>query len=248
MLKKILPSKMSVVVYRERKNPQLFHIAPTLPIFFLVIMPTVALISLLLLLGGIRYFHSLRQEILSMVPTQVKNLQADKAELQNNLLQTRSLISTLQNKIASSAQSGENIIFPLFKIPLAHEDQSQVNIIRMEEFKVITGNSLAKLRFRIINTSDGAQKLSGRIFVLLQQLNKITVHPPNSMENEHQQIYYTSGESFAASRFRPVEIAMPIREVASRLKFTILVFSRTGDLISKQEYLHNYRPTTSTIE
>ncbi len=239
---------MSIVVYRERKNPQMFYIAPTLPIFFLVIMPTVGLVSLFLLLAGVRYFHTLRNEIISMVPEQVSRLQHEKKELQESFDHSQQLNIQLQKKISSTSQSSDQVIFPLFKIPLAHKDLSLTNVVSFEGFEITTKSGIAKLNFRIVNTSEGAQKIAGRIFVLLQQLNKITVHPPNSMANEQQQIYYTSGESFAATRFRPVEIRMPIKQLVSNLKFTILIFSRTGDLISKKEFVHQYGPETSNVE
>lgn len=122
----------------------------------------------------------------------------------------------------------------LFKPIQGQKDKTQPASLNLTGFKVVNNKDSVNLQFNIINLLGGDVKLAGHIIVLMKNDSGLTVYPQQALNVNDSQINYAAGESFATQRFRPVDAGFVKPKKAGNYKFTVYIFSKTGDLIHFQ--------------
>lgn len=154
-------------------------------------------------------------------------------ELQNKL----SMINSLPQATDATSLAMQNSwdTLSLFKAPIT----GQVEIFptfNIEDSEALVQGQKINFRFNIVNLSKEGQKLSGHIFVIMRDDFGIYFHPNNVFEDNDVKINFNRGESFATTKFRPVEANFPRPSQSSKFVFKVIIFSRTGSLIHKQVF------------
>lgn len=121
-----------------------------------------------------------------------------------------------------------------FKPIQGQKDRTRPAQINLSGFKTVTGKDTLNLQFNIIPAVSNDAKISGHIIVLMKTEQTVQVYPAAALFGADNQINYSSGETFATQRFRPVDAVFNKPRRAGNAVFTIFIFSRTGDLIHYQ--------------
>ena len=121
-----------------------------------------------------------------------------------------------------------------FKPIQGQKDRTRPAQINLSGFKTVTGKETLNLQFNIIPAVSNDAKISGHIIVLMKTEQTVQVYPAAALFGADHQINYSSGETFATQRFRPVDAVFTKPRRAGNAIFTIFIFSRTGDLIHYQ--------------
>jgi hypothetical protein len=119
----------------------------------------------------------------------------------------------------------------LFKPIQGQKDKTRPAILSLSGFKTVTNRDTVNFQFNIIPTGNEETKISGHIIVLMKNEISIQAYPLQALSGNDFQINYSTGETFATQRFRPVDASFVKPRKSGNYSFTTFIFSRTGDLI-----------------
>ena len=122
----------------------------------------------------------------------------------------------------------------LFKPIQGQKDRSRPAVLNLSGFKAVINRDTVNLQFNIIPAVTDDSKISGHIIVLMKNEIGIQAYPYNAFSGSDFQINYSTGETFATQRFRPVDASFVKPRKSGNYSFTVFIFSRTGDLIHYQ--------------
>tara|TARA_R110002072_G_scaffold64203_2_gene159389 strand:- start:234508 stop:235233 length:726 start_codon:yes stop_codon:yes gene_type:complete len=226
--------KLSFIIYDGNQAPRYYELSKGLLRFIVFVLPTLALISILITTAGFLYFKQIRHFAQMKEPRIISELKLEIEELKD---QTRTLDSERENLLAKLGQgtAGQDSLesLLLFKPSPGRKDLTKSPSLKVESIDVTSQGQNINLDFRILNLTKDESRISGFIFVILRDGNNLVVWPRGSMPDQEMSIVFNKGELFSTSRFRPVKVTFP-QPVSKDLLFHIVIFSRTGDLIFKQ--------------
>lgn len=229
--------KVSFILYEENKIPRYHQFKPNV-YKFLIYGPTIlATFSIIVLIGTFFYTKNVEKHIQSKEPEIIRSLRTE-----NSLLKERtSELSTLNDKLTKklSSEVPETSLGALnFISPVSGQKNltspARVNI---PDIKVESADNKVYMRFNIVNITPNNTKLSGYIHLFMTDGNTIQRYPTVAEEIDTFNLSYNSGESFATSRFRPVEVVLT-KPTKKNVIFKIIIFNRLGDLIHHQQFKH----------
>lgn len=236
--------KMGVLLYRPSGVPRYFEFGPSWPWWVLVLPSAMALISLGLVLGGFLYVGHMQKQQLAHEPQLLAELKQKSSEMLKENEELKQLSTQLQEELASSAsKSTPEHLWPmtLFRASAQEVKAESIPSFSIEDAEAFNSDKGINFRFNIVNLSKDGQKLSGHIFVLMKQSNSIHVFPANAFAEDDAQLPFNKGESFATTKFRPVEANFPVPSHSGKLLFKVLIFSRTGNLIRTQIFFQDVK-------
>ena len=162
-----------------------------------------------------------------LTPNEIKSLESN-ISTQNK--ENKSLI----NKIAKGSSTSNEDNISLINLPLGYNNFIDKKQTSIEEVTHKVMPSGTHLDFKIVNNIR-EQKLSGYIFVIRISNNNFEVYPNIDLGLDDFLLNYNRGESFTASRFRPV-YARFNKINANLYTYKVIVFSKLGDLIFKKNF------------
>ncbi len=145
----------------------------------------------------------------------------------------KSLSQLPSNTIPQKVEQGLSYL-SLFKAVPGQKDLTKPAQLQLSGFATETLRDTIQMRFNITPLIPGEQKVAGHILVIMKGETGLQVYPQMSLNSAESQISYTSGESFATQRFRPVDAGFLKPRKAGQYVFIILIFAKNGDLIHSQ--------------
>lgn len=235
MKSKSIKRKLSFVLYEDNVPPRYYEMSKQLLRFLLYGLPTITLVSLLIVASGGVYFKQIQKLAQRKEPAIIKLLKSEKAELLKKEQELSLDNTALQKKLAQGVSSKSGLGFlALFKQSAGRQDLSSSPEMAIQEVEVIKRESQIELSFKIFNMTKDQSKLTGYLFVIMQNGDRLQVWPANTFDNQSMQVPFSKGEFFATSRFRPVQATFDKLQSPTGSLFKVVVFGRTGDLIFKQ--------------
>jgi len=225
--------KIGLVLYEDGDTPKYFELGQKTLHAIIIGLPLATLICLGVTIGVILNLNEIRNLVVKREPVIINNLKREKSELLVQVDELRKTQQELQMKLSLPASED---ILPLrvFKQVHGMKDQSQTPIFSIEDIETLIQDKQVRFRFNIVNLSKETQKLAGHAFVIMKDNRGYFVFPKEAMPDDQFEVDFIKGESFATTRFRPVDAVFPLDPSSDTLLFKILIFSRTGDLIHKQ--------------
>lgn len=226
--------KLSFIIYDENQAPRYYELSKGLLRFIVFVLPTLALISILITIAGFLYFKQIRHFAQMKEPQIISDLKQEIVTLKE---QTASLDKERESLLVKLGQgtkdatSLESLL--LFKPSPGRKDLTKSPNLRIEEVEATQQGQNINLDFKILNLTKDQSRISGFIFVVMKDGDNLVTWPNGSMADQEMDISFNKGELFSTSRFRPVKVSFPPTKEKDLL-FKIVIFSRTGDLIYKQ--------------
>lgn len=128
-----------------------------------------------------------------------------------------------------SIASSQVDVFSIIKRPIGFKNLKDQNLIKIDNIQLKPSSLGLNLNFDLINNANET-KITGYVLVIMRSNNQTFFYPYNSSYLPNMKIPYNVGEQFGFSRMRPV-IASFKNKPQARTHFTILVFTRAGDMI-----------------
>lgn len=116
-------------------------------------------------------------------------------------------------------------------------DRTRPATLNLSGFKVLINRDTTNFQFNIIPALGKDEKLAGHIVVLMKNELGIQAYPLSALSGPETQINYSSGETFATQRFRPVDASFLRPRKAGNYTFTVYIFARNGDLLHYQSVI-----------
>lgn len=113
-------------------------------------------------------------------------------------------------------------------------DRTRPATLNLSGFKIVINRDTVNLQFNIIPVIGGEEKLAGHIIAVMKNELAIQVYPPQALGGNDNQVNYSSGETFATQRFRPVDANFLKPRKAGNYIFTVYIFAKNGDLLHFQ--------------
>jgi hypothetical protein len=227
--------KVSFILYEGNKIPRYHQFKPKV-YKFLIYGPTIlTMFSILVLIGTFFYTKNVEKHIRSKEPEIIRTLRTE-----NSLLKERTGELSVLNKELTLKLSSETPKTPLgalnFISPVSgQKDLTSPARVNIQDIKVETVDTKVHVRFNIVNITKNNTKLSGYIHLFVTDGNTIQRYPTVVEDVDTFNLSYNTGESFATSRFRPVE-AVLLKPTKKDVVFKIVIFNRLGDLIHQQQF------------
>jgi hypothetical protein len=227
--------KVSFILYEENKIPRYHQFKPQV-YKFLIYGPTIlTMFSILVLIGTFFYTKNVEKHVRSKEPEIIRALRTE-----NSLLKERTSELSVLNKELTQKLSSETPKTPLgalnFISPVSgQKDLTSPARINIQDIKVESIEEKVFVRFNIVNITPNNTKLSGYIHLFVTDGNTMRRYPSVVEDVDTFNLSYNSGESFATSRFRPVEAVFKKLDKKSTV-FKIVIFNRLGDLIHQQQF------------
>lgn len=231
--------KFTLVLYGPYGPYRCFELGKKSVKALLLAIPTVALLSILiiaLIYSYFVHFHPLAApEIQARKTTPLKNISA-KFETKIETLSKEN--KNLLKKIQSSDKAG--IALGLFPAKFKTYKPS-INIENIKLIRSSQNSKLMNLSFNLESLTnvdeEEVNKISGSLFIIHSNANKMEFYPSQvnfNMNNENL-LNYSEGESVYFSRLRPVKATFEIdTKIKKAYQFVVLVFSRSGEIILKK--------------
>ena len=231
----------SFIVYSKEKSPQMYQISKGMVALLYYGLPFVTLFSVLLLAGFILYFDQIRLSVEKKEPIIIAKLRAEKNELETQLNESLEFAKDLEKKLlAPTTFAGGSSTLSYFKVTPGFQDDSSTPIFAIEEGEAFNDQKNIHFRFNIINLDQKNEKRAGYVWILMKSADRLFFYPAQTGNTDEFQFNFSEGESFATTRFRPVEALFPLPSKGQdNFLFKVLIFSRTGDLIHKQTFIKN---------
>lgn len=128
-----------------------------------------------------------------------------------------------------SVASSQVDVFSIIKRPIGFKNLIDQNLIKIDNIQLKPSSVGLNLNFDLINNANET-KITGYALVIMRSNGQTFFYPSNSSYLPNMKIPYNIGEQFGFSRMRPV-IANFKNKPVGRAHFTILVFTRAGDMI-----------------
>lgn len=225
------PSKdLTLIVYNTPKPPKYIKINKSLMKVLITAIPILVIASI-----SISFFYSMilkskLNTLSSQEPEIIRELKKEKANLaiRINALKKTNLILT--DKLSKGSQETAFSPLELFIRPIGIKDLRQKETVKIEKLRLTFDEKTIKFNFDLINNSQDGKKVSGFISIVQYQDNLLQVYPKYDLSQKSLRLEFSKGESFTASRFRPVVGTFDkLTKISS--KYKIYIFSRTGDLL-----------------
>lgn len=232
---------ISMIVYQKNDRPKYYELNKGKLKFLITALPIITVACLMALIAGVIYFKQIRLAAQQREPLIIQDLRDQLQVLKNESQETFELNKELEAKLAQT-QVGDSSVAPLtlFKLTPGQEDLSNNPIVSVEDFELaMKKESEISLKFNLVNLEDDGTRQSGYIFIFMMTGNSYTFYPQDALTPGETRLSFNSGEYFSAARFRPVEANLHLPENKGPALFKVLIFSRTGDLLTKKIHSFN---------
>lgn len=228
------PSKeFNLLVYDAPYPPRSLTIKKRWLRLLVVGVPVFFLLSWIAVITTGFFLKDARDRLRRVSPAEVEALEEKNAELENELVDLKLNNKILKEKVASPQAVTEQSALSLFHRPMGFKDRSTEELVSVEEVGQKLENNKVIFNFNLVNTNK-VDVLSGHLFILLYSASSISFFPDIDMDVNNPRLHFNAGESFSASRFRPVVAEFKAPTAGEKYFFHILIFSRVGDLLYRE--------------
>ncbi|EQC46151.1 hypothetical protein [Bacteriovorax sp. Seq25_V] len=231
----IKDDKISFIVYEENTIPYFKQVTPKVYKFFVYAPTILTFFAIAVVIASFFYTKNVEHFIRSKEPEIIKSLRTENSLLaekgQELTILNKQLTKKLAQGVSDTPLAGQFLISPV----AGQQDLTSPAKVNIQDIKVEVNNDKVFFRFNIVNVTQDGSKLSGYIHIFTTDGNTYQKYPTAQEELDNFSLKYNEGESFATSRFRPVEAIFKKMD-RSTLIFKIVIFNRIGDLIHQQQY------------
>lgn len=128
-----------------------------------------------------------------------------------------------------SVASSQVDVFSIIKRPIGFKNLKDQNLIKIDNIQLKPSSTGLNLNFDLINNANET-KITGYVLVIMRTGNQTLFYPNNPKYLPNMKIPYNVGEQFGFSRMRPVIAGFKNKPIG-RTQFSILIFTRAGDMI-----------------
>ena len=236
-----LKDKVSFILYEDNKIPSYKQLNKRTHSFFLYAPAAIFVLSIIILTASVFYVRNIETIIRSEEPKIISDLRLKYSEVNDKNQEHIKTIENLTEKLSSTAPLEGLESLALFMPVKGQKDLTNPAQINIQDIRFDKGKDQVFLRFNIINSTPDNRKLSGYIHVFMTDGTQFFRFPALSEALEDYRINFIQGESFATSRFRPVEGIFDYKGSQKSLIFKIIIFNRLGDLIHQQQFKQDLR-------
>ncbi len=223
--------KVTFVMYQDEKVARAFEVEKTKLKALITTTVLIVFISVGAAVGLLANFRYLRESLSKKEPEIINILKNEKLALEAKIENLNKTNQEYLNKINTTKVETDSLI-PLFARTLGQTDLRSRKMLNIEKLNLSFTQKGAVLNFDIVNIQKGQEKLSGYIFAVLKQGNKIAFYPDTSLEFSESVSSFGQGETFTISRFRQVKAEFDINLKKNQDVFVkIFIFNRTGDIL-----------------
>lgn len=234
--------KLSVILYQDGDKPKYYELNKSQMKTLMVGLPLITAISLGLLILGALSFKTLRVQAQRKEPKIIQDLRQELDELKERSEDVFKLNDELVQKLASSdvaTSSSAQVPLTLFKTTLGQQDLTQTPTFNVEDFQYTLEGEEVVVKFNLVNQNPEGPRQRGTFFIIMMTGNTYTFYPADALSENETKLLFNEGEFFSAARFRPVEARMDLPPRIGPALFKVLIFSQTGDLVSKKIFTGN---------
>lgn len=228
-------NEVTLIIYDTPSPPKCIKVKKSVVRLFIIIIPLIVLASTGFTLYITSNLKRLELETKRKQPKLINKLKTEIATINQQLEQTQTLNKELEFKVSQGTPT-IGVGASLFKIPLGFTDKSEQVLAKTSNTNFEVNGDTAELKYDLINNGEPGTKLSGYIFVVQINGSNVQFYPENVLSTKDYLVKFNSGESFVASRFRPVIAKFKIRDKDEDLHYKTYIFSRTGDLILQKVF------------
>lgn len=227
--------KLSFILYEEKSPPRYFEINKTFVRFIFFGLPLISLLSLLTAVLLLVYLKEIKSYIEKKRPEIITELEQNNADLTEKNLSLTEMNDLLQHKLSTTHISTSiKQILSVFKPISGQKDLTNEHLFSVEDENITFDKKNILIKFKLVNITTPNRRLSGHIFVIMNNQNSIQFYPAESLKDGAMESSFIKGELFGTSRFRPVEATFSILKNPENIIFQVLIFSRTGDILHNQ--------------
>lgn len=246
------PNKeLALVIYNENAQARCYKFTRS---HIKVILISISFILCISVLSSVFFYIYGKQKEkgsevkLSLITQDLKQkittLNASNIELNglNNELTKKLTVDPKDKKANKNLKSSSHPLFMLFESIKGFQDFSHKKMITLEDHNIKVEKNKITFSFNIIKALSGNEKINGHILILFKERNKLHVFPSNMIFSQSLTIKFYQGEPFSVRRLRPVNATFSLdanEQLPPELFFKIFIFSRTGNLIHKDEYMYS---------
>ena len=232
------PDKVSVIYYDNNNRPKYFELPKSLYKSLIYLLPSISLISVVVVISGILYFKQIREIAKRSESQEIIDLRRSNLELESKQREVALLNQDLQNRLANKNVTDKSTLDGLnfFKPIVGQKDLSSTPQVSIQEAKFETVDEKLTFRFKIQNDTQNGKKLVGYVFIIHQALNTFNFYPADAFKEGQLAANFNQGELFGATRFRPTKAEFP--KFDGQNLFRIVIFSPTGDVLLKKVLEH----------
>lgn len=236
-----MSKKLSIILYQDGDKPKYFELNKTQMKTLLVGLPLITALSLGLLILGALSLKTLRVQAERKEPAIIQDLRTQLTDLQKSSEDVFKLNEELVEKLGQSSGdiSGSPLPLTLFRVTPGQQDLSQTPTLNVEDFEFNIQQEEIQIKFNLVNQDPDGPRQTGTIFIIMMTGNTYTFYPQDALSADETKLVFNKGEFFSASRFRPVEARMVLPPRIGPALFKVLIFSRTGDLVTKKIFTGN---------
>ncbi|MFZ4714157.1 MAG: hypothetical protein ACOYL6_10610 [Bacteriovoracaceae bacterium] len=146
-------------------------------------------------------------------------------------------VLTPKATVQSTSTSLGNVsadIFNYVKRPIGFKDITNQNLVKVDNVQLSQNLRGVTLNFDLINNANETKITGYALVVQRNNSGQIGFYPAHPAYINVTKVPYNIGEQFGFSRMRPVVASFRNKYVGSN-SFTILIFTRAGDLLLKKE-------------
>ncbi len=228
---------ISFIFYENEKFPRYQKISRGAYSFLIYGPAALTVISILIALSSYYYAKNIEQQIRSTEPEIIQELRGDNQLLSGRVKELNLINENLTNKLSSGVREDTNLSTVFAPVPGQKDLTSPVKI-EINDFKAVKNGNKTIVNFSVVNMTANNEKISGYAHLIATDGNIFERFPKKSRDIPTFQILYSTGESFATSRFRPFEAKFDHLDSGTAI-FHLVIFSRLGDILHKQLFKIN---------
>ena len=223
---------ISFIFYENNKIPR-YRKIDKFSFSFLTYGPAfLTLISIIIASSSLYYAGTIERQIRSTEPEIIRELRSQNISLTSREDELNIINEKLTEKLSSSVpeESGSGNLFA--PVP-GQKDLTSPVTIEVQDFKAQRVDKTLKVTYNVINLTKENKKIAGYAHLIATDGNMFERFPKS--DEQSLQIIYSTGESFATSRFRPFEAEF--NNINTNIVyFNLIVFNRLGDIIYKKVF------------
>ncbi len=223
---------ISFIFYENEKFPRYQRIGKAAYSFLIYGPAALTIISIVISLSSLYYARTVESQIRSTEPEIIRDLRNDNSLLTSRVKELNVINENLTNKLSAGVSDKSHLSSIFAPVP-GQKDLTSPIMIEINDFQVTKLDSQAKVTFNVVNITSTNEKIAGYAHLIASNGDLFERFPKSKKEVPSYQIIYSSGESFATSRFRPFEAVFD-KVTSGTVIYQLVIFSRLGDIIHKQ--------------
>lgn len=228
---------ISFIFYENNKIPRYKNI-DRFSFSFLTYGPAfLTIASILVAVSSFYYANTIERQIRSSEPEIIRELRNQNISLSSRVDELNLINEKLTTKLSTAAPD-DSVSGNLFAPVPGQKDLTSPVKIDVQDFLAKRVNDKITVDFNVVNLTEENTKIAGYSHLIATDGNIFERYPKDE-SNSSLQIIYSTGESFATSRFRP--FSAEFSNISSNdVYFNLIIYNRLGDIIYKKIFKQSF--------